>query len=252
VPSFGEVAARVEEAAQRLKGHLTHAGEVDGYPVLWLEIPALAPHAPRIWVSAGIHGEEPGSVEGCLRFLAKSAKRWRALFSFTVLPCLSPYGYERGQRFDARGRDPNRLFRHPEEPLVAAVRRALEGGPRPLFAFDLHEDSDFSAFYMYEIAGQGRPFAPDILAAVGRLGPIAHGRDLEPPIEHGLVVFPREEGEEVRDLRQRDTWPIAFLLWEAAEHTVTLETPVLQPLTLRAAMHVAAMEAVLARLKAET
>jgi hypothetical protein len=246
---FTRLEEEMAEVAAREGGRLAEAGRVDGYPILWLEFPGARPDAPRIWMSAGIHGEEPGSVEGCRAFLREALPRWRRHFAFTVLPCLSPYGWERGWRHDARGRDPNRLFRHPEEPLVASVRRALAAGPRPRFAIDMHEDSDFSAFYMYELAGEDPPFAPDAIAAVAAVGPVADGLDLDPPIRQGLVVREEADGEALRArLTASDAWPIAFLLHEAAGHTVTLETPVKRPLAERARMQVVAAEACLSRL----
>lgn len=250
MPSFAEVEQRLARARHRLDGQLLEVGTVDGYPVLCLEVPALRPEAPRIWLNAGIHGEEPGSVAGCLRFVEEALAEYRQAFSFTVLPCLSPWGYERGERYDARGRDPNRLFRDPEEPIVEAVRRALARGRKPRFAIDMHEDSDFASFYMYEIAADDPPFAAEIIRQVAQVGPIADGLDLNPPIRQGLVVRKAEDERRLERLEEVPRWPIAFYLYRAVGHTVTLETPVLQPLWLRAEMQVVAVRASLDRLLA--
>jgi protein MpaA len=249
-PRFDAVHAAVRDAARRLGGALDVVGEVDGYPILRLRVPGGEPSVPRIWLSAGIHGEEPGSVAGLLRWLERDAERWQRRFAFTILPCLSPYGYERGERLDRQGRDPNRLFRRPEEPLVAAVERALADDPALRFAIDMHEDSDFTGFYMYELTEDDPAVGPAVVEAVAAVGEVAHGRDLEPPVEHGIVL--REGGERLtrERLAERENWPIAFRLFLAAGHVVTLETPGRQPIDLRAEMQRTAVEAILRRLAA--
>ena len=64
-----------------------------------------------ILITAGVHGEEPGGVEGALRWLEGGEwAKWRV--NWLVLPCINPYGWERNQRRNAQGRDINRQFRH--------------------------------------------------------------------------------------------------------------------------------------------
>src|SRR5262245_41279978 len=97
--------------------------------------------APTILLTAGLHGEEPGSVEGALRWLeGRDWATWRV--NWLVLPCLNPYGWERNQRRNAQSRDINRQFRHPGDCPEAELVIRLVRGKRFALALDLHEDID--------------------------------------------------------------------------------------------------------------
>lgn len=231
MPAFADVEAQIKSSARDLGAQLTVAGESDGYPLYVMRFGCGEP----IWLSAGIHGEEPGSVAGMLRFLECSAHRWMETFAMTVMPCLNPWGYERGIRGDEAQRDLNRQFRNDAVPLVKIVNDVLQ---KPKLALDLHEDCDFFGFYLYEISERDR-FGPKIVEAVRAVGPISDGTDWpEPDIEDGIAMPRRHRDENFRQaMLEWEQWPIAWPLFLAAGHVMTIETPGRQPLDLRAAMH---------------
>lgn len=120
----------------------------------------------HVLLSAGIHGDEPAGVLGLLEFLERDLAGYSSDFSFYILPCLNPSGYERGTRTNTAGVDLNRVFSSSSTHYeVCAVRMALaERGERFVATIDLHEDSpevvsdlapqdaDPGAYYLYEYA----------------------------------------------------------------------------------------------------
>lgn len=196
-------------------------------------------------MSAGIHGEEPGGVEGLLLFLETAAHAFRERLAFEVYPCLNPYGYERHLRTNRAGADPNRLFREPQDPLSDLLRRTI--GERRFEIFvDIHEDEDFEAFYLYETVEGRPPFAPRVRDRMGKLGAWAVEAD-DPVIRDGIVRDGWEGRMPVRTfIDGADRWPFDYLLY--GWHTprvVTIETPGKRPLELRARMQREGITAVL-------
>jgi len=70
-------------------------------------------------VTGGVHGYETSGVEGALLFLnnPKTTTHYAQHFNLLVVPCVSPWGYERIQRWTSKGTDPNRSF-NPEGDIV--------------------------------------------------------------------------------------------------------------------------------------
>src|SRR6188508_1846190 len=66
----------------------------------------------RIGIFAAIHGDEPATASGLVKFielLEKSPELSRD-FCLFLYPVCNPTGYENNTRFSARGRDLNREF----------------------------------------------------------------------------------------------------------------------------------------------
>eukprot|EP00591_Stephanopyxis_turris_P001825 CAMPEP_0195519498 /NCGR_PEP_ID=MMETSP0794_2-20130614/14900_1 /TAXON_ID=515487 /ORGANISM="Stephanopyxis turris, Strain CCMP 815" /LENGTH=363 /DNA_ID=CAMNT_0040648659 /DNA_START=42 /DNA_END=1133 /DNA_ORIENTATION=+ len=72
---------------------------------------------PNVFITGGVHGYETSGVEGALLFLRSRAEHYSDHFNILVIPCVSPWGYERIQRWNAKGVDPNRSF-NPEGEIV--------------------------------------------------------------------------------------------------------------------------------------
>jgi len=230
VQSFADLAARLDAAALALNGSLTPVGEFEGYPQLKLVFGSKS--SRQVLVDAGIHGEEPGAPLGLAAWLEADGARWASRLGFTVLPCLNPWGFERGTRNSRDLEDPNRHFDEPDSPLTALVARALEGR-RFALACDLHEDVDFLGAYLYELKA-APPFAGErILEAISAHVPLSNGDEVgDFRTVRGLI---RPPAAMLRPTERRG-WPIAFFHFaNAADHLVTPETPGRQPLPARIA-----------------
>lgn len=234
-----ELQQRLSQVAAQLGVPLETAGEVDAEPIYRLRFGQGA----RVLLAAGIHGEEPGGVTGCLAFLESEAAHWSRRVQFDVWPCLNPFGYIRGLRHNGRDVDPNRQFRNPEDPLSSLMWAQLKD-QRFDFGLDLHEDSDFTGFYIYETTEQGPWFRRRVRDAMARVGPVCEWAD-DPTVRRGLVPRGRSAAPLRERFQQRRLWPLAFLLFELSGHAMTIETPVLQPLAVRSRLQVTAVNTAL-------
>jgi murein peptide amidase A len=131
-----------------------------------------------VLLSSGIHGEEPGGVEGVLRWLEGADwQKWRV--NWFVMPCINPYGWERNQRFNAQGRDINREFRSPSEAPEAELIKRLLQGKTFLLSIEFHEDIDASGYYLYELQREPPFIGEKIVCAVEKVIPVNPDRVID-------------------------------------------------------------------------
>ena len=119
---------------------------------------------PVALVTGGVHGYETSGVHGALKFLEESAEAYAGRVNLLVAPCVSPWAYERVQRWNAEALDPNRSFSGTgstqESAALMRLVAPLQG--RVLLHIDLHEttDSDETEFRPALAARDGKPFEP--------------------------------------------------------------------------------------------
>ena len=66
---------------------------------------------PSVLITGGVHGYETSGVQGALSFLnSPECQKFADVLNIAVVPCVSPWGYERVQRWNAEAVDPNRSF----------------------------------------------------------------------------------------------------------------------------------------------
>ncbi len=240
-----DLAARFESAAPRAGFRVERFGEIAGTPLLALTKRTPGPR-PRIYLSAGIHGDEPAPPLALLESL--EAGLFDARADWLICPLLNPAGFLASQRENADRVDLNRDYRH----LVSAEIRAhvtwLQRQPNFNLTLCLHEDWESAGFYLYELNPFGRPtLANRIVAAVT---PVC-------PIDPATVIDGREIAEPgiirpIADPLLRELWPESIYL--RAHHTTlsyTLETPSALPLSTRIAATRAAIAAALAGVDGE-
>jgi protein MpaA len=159
-------------SAARLAGwriqELTTAGS---WPVLAIESPAAADGATGgLYVSAGMHGDEPAAAWGMLHWFEARGKSM-AIHPVALVPCFNPHGLTANTRTDHQGEDLNRQFHRDDHPLVTAWRHWLNNR-RFALGLCLHEDYDARGTYCYELAQRGSPpLADQLLAACESLIP---------------------------------------------------------------------------------
>ncbi|WP_232207672.1 M14 family metallocarboxypeptidase [Pseudoxanthomonas sp. J35] len=163
-------ADEVVDAIEHLRAHwdVEVYGQLDyapdSYPLLALRGSDWDDARPVALVTGGVHGYETSGVMGALQFAREHADRYAGRLNLLVVPCVSPWGYERIQRWNAGAVDPNRSFREPSPAMEAAALMRLVEPLRGRFLvhIDLHEttDSDEGEFRPALAARDGKPFEP--------------------------------------------------------------------------------------------
>ncbi|MGX9719568.1 M14 family metallopeptidase [Stenotrophomonas acidaminiphila] len=218
-----EVLARIDALRDRFE--VAQYGQLDypsgQYPLLAIRSRDWDDALPVALVTGGVHGYETSGVQGALKFVDRHAADYAGRCNLLVAPCVSPWGYERIQRWNALALDPNRNFTAgspaPESAALMALVQPLAG--RFLLHIDLHEttDSDESEFRPALAARDGKPFEPGeipdgfylvddsenpqpafqqaVIAAVAQVThiapPDAQGQIIgSPVVAHGVIEYP--------------------------------------------------------------
>jgi hypothetical protein len=196
----------------------------------------------RVYISTGIHGDEPAGPLAALRLLEED--RWPKDAALWLCPCLNLTGFPLNRRENALGVDLNRDYRHLAAEETRAHTRWLAAQPGFDLALCLHEDWEAAGFYVYELNPDGRPsFAEKIIDSVAAVCPI----DRSPMIENwpagGGVIRPQTQ------LADRPRWAEAFyLITQKTRLSFTLEAPSDFPLALRVQALVTGVRTVLSGL----
>jgi hypothetical protein len=136
----------------------------DSYPLFAVRSREWRDELPCVLVTGGVHGYETSGVHGALGFLDGPAARYAGKVNLLVVPCVSPWGYERIHRWNAEALDPNRSFRDnsPAQESAALMRLLMPLRDRVLVHVDLHEttDSDESEFRPALAARDGAAYVP--------------------------------------------------------------------------------------------
>ena len=194
----------------------------------------------RLYLSAGIHGDEPAGPLAALKLIQEN--HWPAHAEIFLVPCLNPDGFVLNTRGNADGIDLNRDYRHFESNEITAHVRWLERQPKFDLTLCLHEDWESHGFYVYELNPDGRaPLAEKMVAAVARVCPIDPSPVIEGREANGGVIRPS------LDPATRPQWPESFwLLQNKTRQSCTLEAPSDFPLATRVDALVAGVNAALA------
>jgi hypothetical protein len=134
------------------------------YALLAVRSPDWRADLPSALVTGGVHGYETSGVHGALRFLQEQAHAFAGRLNLLVVPCVSPWAYERIQRWNFEAVDPNRSFREASPAQESAALMGLVAPLRGQFVahIDLHEttDTDETEYRPAVAARDGLPFVP--------------------------------------------------------------------------------------------
>jgi hypothetical protein len=159
------IAALAETFERIAYGRLDYAGEV--YTLYALKSRGWAAALPAVLVTGGVHGYETSGVMGALEFLETRAPAYVGRVNLLAAPCVSPWAYERINRWNYDALDPNRNFRADGPAREATQLMALIGPLKGQFQLhiDLHEttDSDESEFRPALAARDGQVFDPGLI-----------------------------------------------------------------------------------------
>ena len=161
-----DVLLRIELLRQRFDvvpyGEVAYAEE--RFPLFAIRSRGWHSALPSVLVTGGVHGYETSGVLGALRFVEAHAESYAGRVNLLVVPCVSPWAYERIQRWNFDAIDPNRSFCLASPAQESAALMRLVEPSRGQFSahIDLHEttDTDESEYRPAVAARDGQPFTP--------------------------------------------------------------------------------------------
>ncbi|MGE0869180.1 MAG: M14 family metallocarboxypeptidase [Kofleriaceae bacterium] len=162
--------ANVLSAIDRLRSRfdVVSYGELDyapdRYTLFAIKSREWSERLPFALITGGVHGYETSGVHGALQFVERHASDYTRRLNLLIVPCVSPWGYERIHRWNFDAIDPNRSFREPSaaEEAAALMRLVAPLRDRVVVHIDLHEttDSDETEFRPALAARDGKPYEP--------------------------------------------------------------------------------------------
>lgn len=181
----------------------------------------------RIYISTGIHGDEPAGPMAVLQLLRENT--WPDSCEIWLCPCLNPTGFARNTRENIAGIDLNRDYQLRETAEIRAHTDWLNTIPCFDLGIHLHEDWEAKGFYLFELNPNSLAAeSQGIIDAVKEHCPIDESEEIEGfPAERGII-------RPVVDPASRSDWPEAlFMVQEKTNISYTLESPSDFPLPIR-------------------
>ena len=198
-----------------LKGQVFATG--DDFDLLCFRSPALK-NTGGVYLSAGIHGDEPATTESLYQWAELHSTVLREL-PLMIFPCLNPWGLMHNRRTDSQNCDLNRCYHLNDVPRIQAQKELLNGYIFRL-AMCLHEDYDAQGVYLYEIRKKLSTFGREVLSAAGYYIPIDLRRVIEGRrAQQGWIA---RRADPKKFPVQAEGIYIAF---NHSERTITAETP---------------------------
>ena len=230
---------RLQTAGRAAGFRVEEFGEIEACPLFALTKRTSGPR-PRIYLSSGLHGDEPAPPLVLLELIEAGIFDTRA--NWFLCPLLNPTGLMRGTRENSAGLDLNRDYKDLRSAEIRAHSGWLQRQPNFDLTLCVHEDWESKGYYLYELN-------PSALASLAE--PMIAAVSKACPIESATVIDGRQTAapgiiRPVSDPLMRETWPEAIYL--RAHHTTlsyTLETPSAFPLDQRIAAHRTAIETAL-------
>ena len=173
-----------------------------------------------VYISAGIHGDEPASVWALYSWFEMQSESHDEL-SFMIFPCLNPFGLINNIRFDSDGDDLNRSWGSTEKSLISKIIERTKPFSFSM-AINLHEDYDANGIYLYEsLDGKMRDdLALQILSSGSKYIPVDSRKKIEGRWSKNGIIRPSPSSLPKEGLPEA-----AFLQRGKAKRTLVLETP---------------------------
>lgn len=236
-----EFTPRFEAAARKAGFKMESFGEIYGHTLLAGTKRTPGPR-PRVYLSSGIHGDEPAPPWALLRLIEERFFDDRC--TWLICPLLNPTGFLQRTRENHAKVDLNRDYKSPQADEARAHVAWLQRQPNFDLIICLHEDWEAKGFYLYELNPDNRPTLAKIMIGAARaICPIDPDTVIDGrPISEPGIIRP------ISDPLLRETWPEAiYLRNHHGTLDYTIETPSALPLEQRIATHCAVVKAAVER-----
>ena len=171
-----------------------------------------------IYLSAGIHGDEPATPESLYQWAALHGPVLREL-PLMIFPCLNPWGLVHNRRTDSQNFDLNRCYHLSDVPRIQAQKELLRGYTFRL-TMCLHEDYDAQGVYLYEQQKKLTTFGQELLSAGGYHIPLDPRRMIEGRRAKQGWITRRVDRKKFPEAAEA-----IYVALHHSERTITAETP---------------------------
>lgn len=164
---FGLLMQRWDKVARQARLAGLPLGEAWDLPIWGLETAAAAAGEKALYLSAGVHGDEPAGAWALLQW-AEANTRLLRTGAYLLVPCFNPEGFIGNTRTTSRGVDINRAFDDDSDPLMKTWQAWIRTRSLSL-AVCLHEDYDAQGCYVYELSGRNVALSEKLLRPCSRI-----------------------------------------------------------------------------------
>lgn len=167
--SYHDILRQIRALEQQLDADTYGTLDYDGeqFPLIGLRTRNWDHQRPAVLVTGGVHGYETSGVLGALQFAREHAAQYLGRANLLIAPCVSPWAFERIQRWNWNAVDPNRSFveNSPAPESAALMRWVSQFTAQVIVHVDLHEttDTDESEFRPALAARNGQDFEPGLI-----------------------------------------------------------------------------------------
>jgi Predicted deacylase len=200
VRPIGDRINQLISASARIGFDCTQFGTVGSWPLIAFTRAGSRPEPRQIYLSAGIHGDEPAGPQAILELLLSDALP--RTHSYYICPVLNPAGLAMSKRENPQGIDLNRDYRDFRSAEIQAHAQWIaRSGIQSLdLSIHLHEDWESTGFYLYELNFTNQPgYAENILISTSQhipteTAPIIDGREAQNGIIRPKTLPEIDEG----------------------------------------------------------
>lgn len=234
---------RYEDIVKRLKNinysymNMYELWNTNYGPIYSINLKSKSESPIKIFLTAGVHGDEPAGVEAVVKFLEADNSKLLEHFEFLIIPCLNPYGYSHNVRWNSEGIDINRTFEDNLSIEAVLIKTLLADKQLDIF-IDFHEDWEYRGFYLFEISKNGNELGKEIINKIGSTCEIKKDEVIDGFINNnGVIKLDCEEfGERALAL---------YLSNHHIQHSITLETPTQWDFDKRVLTHLESLSIIL-------
>lgn len=209
---------------------LVQWGKRDAWPLISLVLGDRRKEGPVVYISSGIHGDEPAGVLALQEWIQEISPNLKG--TWILVPLLNPGGWDMRSRENPDSQDLNRDYGSPVSIEITQHQKWLDTLPPVDMFLSLHEDYETEGYYLYCL--NTPKLGHHILKSVSRIMPLQESPEVDGnPLSEGMVVT----GDPGSLLKEMPSWPEALWFYDRFPKAmnITSETPSMVSLPLRIA-----------------
>ena len=198
----------------------------------------IIPDAPRVLITAAIHGNEKAGPLGLYSYVARN--KLPDDLSIILIPIINRYGFDNHERENEQGRDLNRAFNKPLKRDSTDSLEKIVLKLNPDLVLNLHEDGVHEGCYVYIGYEDQREDAEVIIKNASKYMTIEGSKTVfKDKCEQGIIL------SNIHDGRPKTQQTFETFLTNNNIPYFTFETSQLYSLKRRAAAQLAAIDSIL-------